>query len=35
MGAAYLLLAIWIVEVVLTQSHDPAPSKGSEREPQI
>ena len=34
-GAAYLLLAIWIVEVVLTQSHDPAPSKGSEREPQI
>jgi undecaprenyl-diphosphatase len=32
-GMAYLLLAIWVVEVVLVRSDHPAPTKSSSREP--
>jgi membrane-associated phospholipid phosphatase len=32
-GAAYLLLAIWVVEVVLTPSDEAAPASASKREP--
>jgi membrane-associated phospholipid phosphatase len=32
-GAAYLLLAIWVVEVVLTPADDAAPDSASTREP--
>ena len=32
-GAAYLLLAIWVVEIVLVRSEEAAPSESSRREP--